>query len=549
MGYYQKPKLLNQFSIKDIKKMQKITDYLFILLFIGLIGCNGDSGSITVPEVLTIDGDPTSNQVDISWGREAGATRYELYRSTSKDDDTPDLVYNGNEIKFGDKTVEPGTTYYYTLKTCDNVSCSDFSNYVVVNTPNPEGAPKKNPEKPTVAVKNSSQIDISWARVDEATSYEVHRATLEGSGYQKISGDSLTETTYSDTGLSAGATYYYKISACSDSSGQVVCTGFSDPGNATTTPQSPEKPTVSAKSSSRIVINWASVTGATSYEVHRSTSQDSDYSKLESYDGTSLNYNDTELDAGTAYYYKIKSCNDNGCSDFSSIASDTTTPKSPEKPTVTVKSSTNRISSSEINISWASVTGANSYQVHRSTSEGSGYQKISGGSLTETTYNDYGTSVGTYYYKVKACNASGCSSFSSFASISYKDAYTLNSVTMTVKADNETQLINEEHSFFIEIEHLQNSANICESPEVTAPIPYASSSNPPVIFTPKNTCGLLTVGGIYELRLLEVDSDTSNVLIVSVSFVLPYGASSYPIKQSELFEGNSIDFNFQFSLK
>jgi hypothetical protein len=73
-------------------------------------------------------------------------------------------------------------------------------------------------------------------------------------------------------------------------------------------------------------------------------------------------------------------------------------------------------SSSQINLSWSASSGATSYSVERSTSSGGTFTQIVSG-LGSPSYNNTGLSASTtYYYRVKASNASGSSSASSQAS-------------------------------------------------------------------------------------------------------------------------------------
>ena len=73
-------------------------------------------------------------------------------------------------------------------------------------------------------------------------------------------------------------------------------------------------------------------------------------------------------------------------------------------------------SASQINLSWASSTGANSYNVKRATVSGGPYTTIASG-VTSTSYNDAGRASGTtYYYVVSAVNGMGESANSAQAS-------------------------------------------------------------------------------------------------------------------------------------
>jgi len=66
----------------------------------------------------------------------------------------------------------------------------------------------------------------------------------------------------------------------------------------------------------RVAVSWGSVSGATYYEVYRSTSMGSNGSLRSSPAGTS--YDDTSATPGTYYYYSVRACNSSGCSGFSS---------------------------------------------------------------------------------------------------------------------------------------------------------------------------------------------------------------------------------------
>jgi hypothetical protein len=65
----------------------------------------------------------------------------------------------------------------------------------------------------------------------------------------------------------------------------------------------------------RVAVSWNAVSGATYYEVYRSTAMGNNGSRIASPTGTS--YNDTGANAGTTYYYSAKACNTAGCSGFS----------------------------------------------------------------------------------------------------------------------------------------------------------------------------------------------------------------------------------------
>src|SRR6185369_8893165 len=72
------------------------------------------------------------------------------------------------------------------------------------------GAP---PSAPTglTATPGNAQVALSWTASSGATSYNVKRSTVSGSGYATV--NSPTGTSYTNTGLTNGTTYYYVVSA------------------------------------------------------------------------------------------------------------------------------------------------------------------------------------------------------------------------------------------------------------------------------------------------------------------------------------------------
>ncbi len=84
-----------------------------------------------------------------------------------------------------------------------------------------------------------TQINLAWTAVSGATSYDIYRNTTSTGSFPRIGSEptvaSGVTTTYSDTGLAASTTYYYKISAL-NSSGESA---------ATVTPVSASTPAVS----------------------------------------------------------------------------------------------------------------------------------------------------------------------------------------------------------------------------------------------------------------------------------------------------------------
>ncbi|MEO7101160.1 MAG: LamG-like jellyroll fold domain-containing protein [Luteolibacter sp.] len=240
---------------------------------------------------------------------------------------------------------------------------------------------------------SASQVNLTWTATPDAVSYGVKRATTPGGPYTTLA-TNLTAATYSDSGLTAGTSYYYVVSG-TNAGGEGA---NSSEAAAITIPAAPAGLSATAASSSQINLSWSTSTGAASYNVKRSTTSGSGYVSVAT-GLTTASYTDTGLSSGTSYYYIVTAVNSSGESVASVQASALTIPAAPAGLSATAAST------SQINLSWSTSTGAASYTVKRSTTSGSGYTSVATG-VTTTSYTDTGLSSGTsYYYIVTAVNS------------------------------------------------------------------------------------------------------------------------------------------------
>jgi beta-lactamase superfamily II metal-dependent hydrolase len=105
------------------------------------------------------------------------------------------------------------------------------------------GAAPQPPAAPTglTATAGNAQVSLSWTASTGATSYNVKRATATGGPYTVVA-SGVTATTYTNTGLTNGTTYFYVVSAV-NGAGESP-----NSSEASATPTAPPDP-------SRVVIN------------------------------------------------------------------------------------------------------------------------------------------------------------------------------------------------------------------------------------------------------------------------------------------------------
>ena len=165
-------------------------------------------------------------------------------------------------------------------------------------------------------------------------------------------------------------------------------------------------------SSSEAKVFWNAVSGASGYQVLRSTSATGPYTVLGTL--TETNRTCTGLKSGTTYYFKVRAMKTvNGRKVFSNCSSAVT----PEKITAPSGAKAASASATSVKVSWNAVTGADGYQVWRATAKDGTYTAV--GSVTTTSRVCSGLTTGsTYYFKVRAYKeVSGSKVYGAYSSI------------------------------------------------------------------------------------------------------------------------------------
>ena len=397
---------------------------------------NADVHCTGLPAPAVTGGNDSQGRPTLKWNTVTGAAKYEVYRARSKD---------GDYIKYSTVTgtsytnisyIENGNTYYYKVRALDaNGTAGAWSSIVSVTY---RAASTGTLSAPTVTGGNDSQgrPTLKWNAVIGAAKYEVYRArSLNGDyiKYSTVTGTSYTNISY----IENGNTYYYKVRALkSDGTAGAWSSIVSVTYRAASTGTLPA-PTVTGGNDSqgRPTLKWNAVSGAAKYEVYRARSKDGDYIKYATVTGTSYT-NTSYIENGNTYCYKVRALKSDGTAGaWSSIVS-VTYKQTLSAPAVTGGND----SQGRPTLKWNAVTGAAKYEVYRARSLNGDYIKystVTGTSYTNTSYIENGN---TYYYKVRALDASGTAgAWSSIVSVTYRAASTGTLSAPTVTGGNDSQ--------------------------------------------------------------------------------------------------------------
>ncbi|MBM3925397.1 MAG: hypothetical protein FJ320_05325 [SAR202 cluster bacterium] len=162
----------------------------------------------------------------------------------------------------------------------------------------------------TVPVSNGDRLDLDWADNGEGdlAGYNVYRSNSSGGPYTKVNVPLVTGSSYTNTGLTSGGTYYYVVTAV-DTSGNE--SGNSNEASGTTQNNlAPGAPSSlgAAPGNQQIALDWADNGDAdlSGYDVYRSEIDGGPYTKINPALVTVSEYTDMGLTNGTTYYYVVK---------------------------------------------------------------------------------------------------------------------------------------------------------------------------------------------------------------------------------------------------
>ena len=298
------------------------TTYRYTVRTVDNVGISADSseasattrGLPAAPANLsaTASGAADAFQVSLSWDAVTGATAYQIYRADTADGTLTRIAENTTitDAAYADTGLTHSTTYRYTVRAVDSIGISVDSSAASATTPALPVAPENVGAAVSVA-GSDLRVTLTWDAVIGVTAYQIYRADTADGTLTRIAQDTtITDTAYTDTGLTHSTTYRYTVRAV-DSVGTSI-DSFEASITTPALPAAPENLTAGTGALS-VLLSWDAVPGATEYRVYRASTTTAPRSRIAS--GTTItatSYTDTGLTDGTTYRYTVRAVNNIG---------------------------------------------------------------------------------------------------------------------------------------------------------------------------------------------------------------------------------------------
>jgi trimeric autotransporter adhesin len=297
----------------------------------------------------------TANSAKLNWSTVSGATAYIVnYRKVGT---STWLTGTTQTISFTTNTLTPNTNYEWKVKTvCSGTTTSDFS---PVKTFTTLAAPTcAIPAGLTTTNITGTSAKFNWTAVTGAQSYIVSWHIVSNSTWSTAT---VTTATHTANGLSAGASYEWKVkTVCSTTSTSNFSPIQSFVTTAAPTCAIPTGLNNTNITSSSATLNWIAISGASGYLVNWRVLGAATWQT-----GTAQGplFTANNLAANTNYEWKVKTiCSTGASSDFSALRTFTTLASA--TCAIPTGLSTTNIATNKATFNWTATAGAAGYIVN-----------------------------------------------------------------------------------------------------------------------------------------------------------------------------------------
>ena len=265
-------------------------------------GIARDVQAPTVPTNLAITG-TTTTSISLSWGAStdtggSGLARYRIYRNGST---TPLTTVTGTT--YTNTGLATGTSYTYRVTAYDNAGNESAAAGPVTGIARDVQAPTV-PTNLAITGTTTTSISLSWGTSTDAggsgrAGYRIYR---DGSTTPLAT---VTGRTYTNTGLTTGTSYSYRVTAYDNAGNESAAAGpVTGIARDVQAPTVPTNLAITGTTTTSISLSWGASTdsggsGRAGYRIYR----DGSTTPLATVTGRT--YTNTGLTTGTSYSYRV----------------------------------------------------------------------------------------------------------------------------------------------------------------------------------------------------------------------------------------------------
>ena len=278
------------------------------------------------PEVLSLPLTPmnlgveatSSSSVELTWAGFADAESFVIYKAGevyAEDVEDPYYTIEGLEL---------GVEYCFAVQAVNAVGKSEVSETVCITIELPAA-----PTNLVAEATSDTTISLTWEFVENIWIYNVYKVVeAEGETTYELLGTAWYNNMYTVEGLEAETEYSFVVKS-TNNVGESAASNVATAKTLAAAIVAPAAPVVTAEATSdtTIVLAWAAVEGATSYNVYQGTDSIANV--------TDTTFTVTGLTANTEYSFTVTAVNEAGESEASNVATAKTleaTPEQPEEP-------------------------------------------------------------------------------------------------------------------------------------------------------------------------------------------------------------------------
>lgn len=279
----------------------------------------------------------SASQVNLAWtDQSANEAGFTIQRSTDGGSTWVNLAtLPTNATSFSDTAVQGGVMYLYRVYAEGAAVDSAYSNTASATIV---------PSAPTGLVASgvsTSQINLTWLDVSGETGYRIERS-VDGSTWSQVGTTIADITSFQNTGLAGGTSYYYRVFAVAtfgESPASATAMGTTE---ALAIPAAPTSVSAAKLAKNKMKVTWTdNATNESGFNIQRSTDGKT-WKQIGAVPANATSYTDS-IRSG-AYYYRVSAYNAAGESAFSDAAyasmSETTITRTTAKATKTTAEAT-----------------------------------------------------------------------------------------------------------------------------------------------------------------------------------------------------------------